>query len=170
MFCWRFWLSFWLSLVVSSGDQLRICSGVGCLRSVPDSVRFCDDCKPITDDSIKVHSLSDGERFSFLYKGARWQKVRREALRNFPTCAVCSVALSVIVDHIVPSGVAIGQAQANGHWPFDQYAGFYFVTNLQGLCRDCHYTKTLADKTHTGPWPDVCERQLNQRVKLWSFN
>jgi hypothetical protein len=43
------------------------------------------------------------------------------------------------------------------------------VSNLQGLCRSCHYDKTLEDKTYTGDWPDVVAIERLAPKKVWSF-
>lgn len=140
---------------------MRLCSG--CRTKVEDSVRFCVDCtaerSASVDDGIRHNTVSDRDRYQFLYSGKRWQRVQAIALRRCPFCARCGQAVSVLVDHIVPAGVAIAQAQESGLWRFDKYAGFYLLSNLQGLCRSCHWTKTLEDKTHSGPWPSVVEAE-----------
>jgi 5-methylcytosine-specific restriction enzyme A len=150
---------------------MRICSGAGCLRAVNDEVRFCDECKPIVEvqDDTRAHTLSDRERFRALYSGPRWQKLRVRVIQRCPLCARCELSISEIADHIVPSGVAIAQAQESGKYA-DLYAGFFFMSNLQGLCRSCHYDKTMEDKTHSGPWPDVVEKErLTPPKRMWSF-
>ena len=154
---------------------MRVCSGGGCLRAVADDVRFCDECMAerkqlITpDDGIHEHSLADAIRYAFLYSGPRWQKTRAIAIRRCPMCARCDRTISAIVDHVVPSGVAIQQARDSGLYMLDRYAGFYFLTNLQGLCRECHWLKTLEDKTHTGPWPDVVDKEQHAPRKKYVF-
>jgi hypothetical protein len=90
-------------------------------------------------------------------------------LKAYPFCCRCSVALSELVDHVVPAGVAIKQAKDSGLWPLDPYAGFYFESNLQGLCRACHWIKTLADKMHVGPWPDTVSKEKAKAPKRWRF-
>jgi 5-methylcytosine-specific restriction endonuclease McrA len=150
---------------------VRICSGAGCLRAVPDDVRFCDECKPqpiLSTDDIRVHTLTDREKYAFLYSSPRWTKLRALVIRSQPMCARCRCALSVIVDHVVPAGIAVVQAQDSGRFMY-KLAGFFLRSNLQGLCRACHYTKTLEDKTHTGPWDDVVEREQRQAKRVWSF-
>jgi 5-methylcytosine-specific restriction endonuclease McrA len=84
-------------------------------------------------------------------------------------CARCNLQLSEIVDHIVPALVAIQQARDSGKFPFDKYAGYFLLSNLQGLCRECHYRKTLEDKTHVGPWPDVVAIETAAPKKRWTF-
>ena len=139
---------------------MRLCSGAGCGRVVPDSVRFCEECRHErgrgTDDGIRSHSLADRERYQFLYAGNRFQDgIRPKILQRDPMCKRCGCSPSVIVDHIVPAGEAIRQAQESGRYPFSKYAGFFLMSNLQGVCRSCHALKTAEDKAHVGPWPDV---------------
>ncbi len=152
---------------------MRICSGAGCLRAVPDDVRFCDECKaeqaiPQPVDDIRVHTLTDREKYCFLYSCARWTKLRTLVIRSQPMCSRCQKALSTIVDHIVPAGVAVAQAQESGLFHY-RFAGFFLRYNLHGLCRSCHYVKTIEDKTHTGPWADVIAREQHQPKRVWSF-
>jgi 5-methylcytosine-specific restriction endonuclease McrA len=155
--------------------MMRLCSG--CQTKIPDGrgPAKCTACraersasKP--DDGIKVHTLTDRERYAFLYKSERWKRgVQPKALKRCPLCARCHVAVSEIVDHIVPVGIAIAQAQESGRWPISKYEGFYLWTNLQGLCRACHAAKTDEDKLHTGPWPSVLEAYDKAPKKVWSF-
>ena len=51
---------------------MRICSGSGCLRTIEDSERFCDECKPVTaiPDGGREHSVTDRDRYAFLYSSA----------------------------------------------------------------------------------------------------
>lgn len=135
------------------------------------SVTVCDECKPSAQptDDTRVHTLTDRERYAFLYSGARWQRLRDVAIRRCPVCARCDRNLSEIVDHIVPAGVAIAQARNSGLYSADGYAGFYIESNLQGLCRSCHFWKTAEDKTHAGPWPDVLEIQRLAPKRRFTF-
>ena len=80
-----------------------------------------------------------------------------------------AVTLAELIDHIVPAGEAIRQAQESGLYPLSPYAGFYFISNLQGLCRSCHFVKTNEDKAHVGPWPDVVAKERAQPKKVWTF-
>ena len=83
-------------------------------------------------------------------------------------CARCRKRLTTIVDHIVPAGVAIAQAEEAGIVGV-KYAGFYMRSNLQGLCRECHYIKTNEDKAHVGEWLNVCIRDSATAKRKWSF-
>lgn len=143
---------------------MRLCSGAGCGRAVPDDVRFCDACKAERDTDahkttgdIRVHTLTDRIKYAFLYSSARWTKLRNIVIRSQPLCSRCRIRLSSIVDHTVPAGVAIAECQASGRF-VDRWAGFFLKSNLQGLCRECHYQKTEEDKAHGSTWPSVLER------------
>jgi 5-methylcytosine-specific restriction endonuclease McrA len=149
---------------------MRICSGAGCLRTVQDDVRFCDECsdgKP--GEGIRSHSNADRDRHGPQYGSRRWKAIQAQVLRRDPVCKRCNTALSTIGDHIVPASQAVDQAKASGRWPYDPFAGFYLLSNLQGLCRPCHGDKTTEDKTHVGPWPDVVAAYDAMPRKVWSF-
>ena len=151
---------------------MRICSGPGCLRAVRDAVRFCDECQPVivtTPCDERYHTTGYDAVLDALRKGTRWQRIRDIAIKRCPLCARCELSISEIVDHIVPAAIAIQQAQGSGRYPFDKYAGYYLLSNLQGLCRACHYAKTVEDKTHTGPWPSVVENERRTHKRVWTF-
>lgn len=154
---------------------MRLCSGAGCGRAVADDARYCAEClaergKPIVSDGIKVHGVSDRVLYAFLYASERWKRnVQPKALKACPMCARCGIKVSELVDHIVPAGEAIRQAQASGLYPLNKWAGFYFTTNLQGLCYPCHGIKTIEDKIHVGPWPDVVAIEQAKPRKVYSF-
>lgn len=153
---------------------MRICSGAGCGRKVADDVRFCDECRAergeaVKTDDIKQHTTGYTEELDALRKGTRWQRIRLTVLSRHPFCARCQVAVSEIADHIVPAEIAVQQARDSGRYPLDKWAGYYLLSNLQGLCRPCHYAKTLEDKTHVGPWPDVVAIEAAAPKKKWSF-
>lgn len=150
---------------------MRLCSG--CQTKVENDVRFCVACaaerKPVASTE-KEHTFSDRVRYAFLYASERWKRnVQPKAVKKYPMCARCDVAVTELIDHIVPAGEAIRQAQESGLYPLSPYAGFYFISNLQGLCRSCHFVKTNEDKAHVGPWPDVVAKERAQPKKVWSF-
>lgn len=152
---------------------MRVCSGAGCLRVVPDDVRFCDECKPVTaeDEAIREHKPMNADRpkYAHLYDGPRWQKLRKLVLAKHPVCTRCNERLSTLADHIVPAGVAIEEVKASKRFPLDPWAGFYLMSNLTGLCRSCHGLKTNEDKAHVGPWPSVLEAHDAAPKKKWTF-
>jgi 5-methylcytosine-specific restriction endonuclease McrA len=154
---------------------MRLCGGAGCQTAIPEDARYCPACTAErapkqSDDGIRSNSVSDRERYAFLYKSERWKRqVQPKALKVCPMCSRCGIKVSELVDHIVPAGVAIAQAQASGLYPLSKYAGFYFTTNLTGLCRGCHWHKTNEDKRHIGDWPDVVGPERAKPKKVWSF-
>jgi 5-methylcytosine-specific restriction endonuclease McrA len=152
--------------------QMRLCSGAGCGRAIKDDAKFCDECKAergISPDVSRQHTTGYDATLDGLRKGTRWQRLRAKIAKKFPFCARCLVSVTEIIDHIVPAAVAIMQAQASGRYPCDKYAGYYIPSNLQGLCRSCHGVKTIEDKIHVGPWPDVVAKEQAQPKKVWSF-
>jgi 5-methylcytosine-specific restriction endonuclease McrA len=150
---------------------MRVCSGAGCLRAVPDDVRYCDECVPVASnhDETRTHTSGYDAELDALRKGTRWQRLRRRVIQEQPLCARCALRLSEIVDHIVPALVALRQAQDSGRYPLDKSAGYYLRSNLQGLCRPCHGDKTNEDKAHIGPWEDVVTKELMAVRRKWSF-
>lgn len=151
---------------------MRLCSGAGCGRKIPEGTRFCDQCRTERKavDGIREHTASDRDTYAHLYSGPRWQKrIQPLALGRHPMCARCKLRLTELIDHIVPAGIAIEQARMSGKWPFDKWAGFFLMSNLQGLCRPCHHAKTLEDKLHSGEWPDVVAIEAAAPKKVWSF-
>lgn len=152
--------------------QVRVCSGPGCLRAVPDDVRYCDECKPVAvvqagGEQVREHTLTDRERYATLYSAKRWQTLRARVMREQPLCARCRRMLSEIADHVVPAGVAVAQARESGHYRMDRHAGFFLRTNVQGLCRPCHWVKTNEDKIHVGSWPDVIAIECAAPRRKW---
>lgn len=152
---------------------MRLCSGPGCGRAVPEDVRFCDECKaergsPVASDGIREHSTAYDADLDAQRKSTRWQRVRLSVLKKFFLCARCQRAVSEICDHIVPAAVAVMQAQESKRY-LDKWAGYYLKSNLQGLCRSCHGLKTLEDKAHVGPWPNVVETEDKAPKKVWTF-
>lgn len=124
---------------------------------------------PIATDDIREHNTSDRVRYAFLYDTSRWKLFTRpRALALHPFC-VCCPEVTEIIDHRVPAGVAIQQVQDSGRYPLDRWLGFYLLSNLQGLCRRCHGTKTLADKLHVGPWDSVLDVEDRQPKRRYVF-
>jgi len=148
---------------------MRICSGAGCLRAVEDNVRFCDECNPGSgNDGIRTHTYGYTLELDALRKSKRWQMLRALVLQAAPMCARCGLKRAVEVDHIVPAGVAVAQAKASGKYS-GLNAGYFIRGNLQGLCRSCHAQKTIEDKAHVGPWPDVVAIEDAKPKKTWTF-
>jgi 5-methylcytosine-specific restriction endonuclease McrA len=158
---------------------MRLCSGIGCGRAIPEDTRFCAECisergskTPLVDATRQHNATNTGAYDAELDKlrtNSRWQRVRDIAIKRHPLCQRCDLRLSEIVDHIIPAQVAIAQARASGRFPFDKYAGYFLMSNLQGLCRPCHGKKTVEDKAHICEWPDVMVQADAQPKKRWTF-
>ena len=74
----------------------------------------------------------------------RWAKVRLQALdRDSWACVRCGHKGKCEVDHRIPLDVAPDR--------------MYDLSNLQVLCRSCHFSKTRGEKTGRGPSPEVEE-------------
>jgi len=140
-----------------------------------DSRGVCDACKGgkqhsvVPREDIKSHSTAYDDVLDGLRKGTRWQRIRHSVMQRDPACKRCGLHVSEICDHKVPAAIAIQQAQDSGRYPLDKYAGYYLKSNLQGMCRPCHGMKTIEDKTHTGPWPDVIAAEAAAPRKVWTF-
>jgi len=144
-----------------------------CQTKVPDNVRFCVACTaaraPKPSDGSKEHSVTDRIRYAFLYSSARWTSIAQRVLRKQPFCKRCGLNISELVDHIVPVSVVIVQAQESGRWPLHKWAGFYLESNLQALCRACHFVKTAEDKAHVGAWADAIAIEEAAPKRVFSF-
>ena len=150
---------------------MKLC-GKGCGSKIPDDARCCDSCKAergIAPDAVKVHTTGYTAELDKLRKSPLWQRIRIVIVRRDPMCVRCGIAVTEIVDHVVPAAVAIMQARASGRYPYSPNAGYFFKSNLQGLCRSCHGVKTLEDKAHAGEWPDVVAIEAAAPKKKWSF-
>ena len=66
--------------------------------------------------------------------GSRWRKIRRIVLGNDPVCTGCKRAIATEVDHILRKS----EGGSDG------------LNNLQGLCSECHKTKTLRENSREG--------------------
>lgn len=147
---------------------MRICSGAGCLRSVANDIRFCDECAP---EHARVALAKQGnerarnDAFLLEYSRPRWTKgVRPIALRRCPFCAVCKRKPSAVADHVIPARVVVDECRRLALFPFDSMAGFYIVDNLQGLCHSCHNRKTQTEERERKDWTDALGRLLARFV------
>ncbi len=69
------------------------------------------------------------------YNKAVWRKLSRYILNSQPLCVICKVAPSEHADHII--------SIRNGGAPLDE-------SNVQGVCRRCHNSKSASEKGGAG--------------------
>lgn len=161
---------------------MRICSGAGCTRTVPDMVTFCHECKPgkANIDGIRSHvpagkaapsytgglKLSGNERaaddpFQAEYMGKPWREgTRRRALQRYPFCSECKRAPSAIVDHRIPARVVHAECVKRRLFPLERLRGFHLLDNLTGMCHGCHNEKTASEAGRN--WTDDLEKLLSR--------
>ena len=135
---------------------MRLCSGPGCGRAVPDDVRFCDECKPEHKPLSRVER-GETDPIMLEYGTKRWQTLRMMALRRHILCPCGTTA--VIADHNIPARTITQVCRALGLFPGQKYPGFYILENVVGLCRSCHKKKTNTEDA------DDWSRQLCEVLK-----
>lgn len=156
------------------GQNMRICSGPGCMAKVSDGVRFCDDCRPTgrRGDGIKSHvpaeaAVASRDKYAHLYQSSDWTKCAKLQLKRYPFCERCKKAMATICDHFIPAEVFIELCREPKRFLTPE-RGFFWAGNHQSLCRACHHAKTLEDKSHTGPWPDLFSNPRRE-PKKWAL-
>ena len=112
---------------------MRQCASVGCAARVEDSSRYL--CKAHRTQANKQYDKQRGSSASRGY-GARWRRLRKLVLNRDPMCKACSVKASTDADHIIPK----------------RDGGRDSMDNLQGLCHECHSSKTARED---GRWGTV---------------
>jgi 5-methylcytosine-specific restriction protein A len=104
------------------------------------TLRTCKVCRRASDSdycpahehhSPQAFERDKGKSAASRGYGHQWRKQREQVLRDQPVCAMCKRRLAEQVDHIKP--LAAG--------------GSHERENLQGLCVECHRTKTARDGT-----------------------
>jgi 5-methylcytosine-specific restriction endonuclease McrA len=136
------------------GAAMRICSGAGCGRAVPNEVRFCDECKAERPPEAKRLTSLERARTDPMqgeYIKPRWKTIRKLALQRHPFCkgwdGVPCNELSRVVDHNIPAILIVRVCRALKLFPYEQWPGFYILANLVGMCHGCHNKKTKTEDT-----------------------
>jgi 5-methylcytosine-specific restriction endonuclease McrA len=157
---------------------MKLCGG--CQTTLPNDWKgLCTACKADrykpSSDNIKSHTAVSfngtyDAKLDALRKDRRWrEQVQPRIVKRDPMCKRCGVAVTAIIDHVVPAAEAIRQVRESGRFPCSPNAGYYLESNLQGLCAKCHSAKTQEDRDHAGAWPSVLEEYDRQPKKIWSF-
>jgi 5-methylcytosine-specific restriction endonuclease McrA len=140
---------------------MRICSGAGCLRVIPEDRRYCDECvsEGARNKPSGAQRLAGGDEIMRQYKSPRWLKgTRPRALQRYPLCVDCRARPSQVVDHNIPARIIVAACQREGLFPFDSWAGFYITANLVGRCHSCHNKKTRVEDAQD--WSEELDRVL----------
>jgi len=125
---------------------MRVCSGQGCLRAVPDDVRLCAGCAggqatPF-DDGITEHQHDDAELDALPQIATVATTTGHSCVDSLNRmCARCNAAISEIVDHIV-RGALPYRKRGSVVNTWTARPGYFLRSNCQGLCRPCHWLKT----------------------------
>lgn len=127
----------------------KTCATHSCRTLVTDGGRFCFDCRKTHSAAVEeIRNRKEPWRawyHRWPWTGKAGLKVKVLALQ--PVCMKCHRNPSTVVDHIVPH---------KGLWVL-----FVDLTNLQGLCKECHDQKTAEEVnaakevTKLGPYVGV---------------
>jgi len=82
---------------------MRLCSGPGCGRAIPDGQRFCDECQKEQPAKPSRWERSKTDPIMKLFSNPRWQRFRRLVLQQYPMCNGCHSAPSAVADHRIPA-------------------------------------------------------------------
>lgn len=112
------------------------CDAPDCRTPVPAGVRYCGKHdKPTVQDKEEAaaheRSRSRNEWWRKWYHTAHWRALRGLVLGRDPVCVRCNRFAATVADHIKPH---------KGNWGM-----FCDMDNLQGLCKQCHDTKTATE-------------------------
>jgi len=157
---------------------MRICSGPGCGRAIPEEARYCSDCQPGTagdGDGIRVHRpegatsrpglrLSGAQRAASdpilaQYSTPRWGKLKQIVLQRYPFCVECKRNPSRVADHEIPARLIV-TAFRSEQLSLDPWGGFYVMENLRGRCHSCHNSKSKIEDTQD--WSAELESLLSK--------
>jgi 5-methylcytosine-specific restriction protein A len=118
----------------------RICRASACLTLVDPPRSYCSKHQGYEDAKLKRESERATQRwadhharvdYSWIWRDARWRKIRAAQLRDQPTCQKCG-APGTTVDHVIPHRGEEALAFDRG--------------NVQTLCGSCHARKTREDR------------------------
>lgn len=98
--------------------------------------------RPYAHDHVARRLRIDSERANDpirkLYRSPAWRKLRQVVIQRDWVCKHCGAERVVIADHIVRARKYIDQHGG------DQDA-FFDLSNIEGLCKPCHDTKTARE-------------------------
>ncbi len=104
----------------------RVCNASGCGELIRGRTRYCEAHAHLAHPPTPRRPRLSPSKRGY---GAAWRRLRKRILARDPVCRGCFVAGSTDVDHVVP------RSQGGSDHP----------SNLQGLCRSCHSSKTARE-------------------------
>lgn len=114
----------------------KACRNGVCPATTTDASGYCAACRPAHHAGDVARRGSAAQRGY----GHAWQLRRARVLKREPVCKACMRAFSKEVDHIVPKS----------------QGGTDDETNLQGLCKPCHSSKTAREDGGFGRAAAAC--------------
>lgn len=117
---------------------LRVCSVSGC----PEVANGSGMCPP-----HRAKQRREADRRVGRVRGSQWTKIRRQVLQSWPWCACtgCKYCEQFAV-HRVPA------EEVDHKIPLREGGHPTALSNLQGLCHECHLVKTKEE--HSRVWED----------------
>lgn len=110
----------------------KFCNHPGCNALIDRGATYCPKHE-------SLHGFHKNP-YEYLYNIPLWKKMRKEFLKDNPTCAVCG-GKATVVDHIVAHR---GNVEL-----------FWNQSNWQPLCKECHDAKTnreIASRNRRDPY------------------
>ena len=98
---------------------------------------YCDRHQDTRKEYKRLYDrYRSGDEIRALYRTKRWKSVRLFVLRRDILCRSCGHQAAIVVDHIVLARTIVGQFGVDA---------FYDPDRLQGLCKQCHDSKTALE-------------------------
>jgi 5-methylcytosine-specific restriction endonuclease McrA len=115
-----------------------------CQKRAVNGTRYCDDHQTNNRQAELKQALDDrrkDDEVRKLYRTHHWSAVRRTVLRRDILCRMCGHRTATEADHIIRARLLIQQFGIQE---------FFNPNRLQGLCHDCHASKTAKEVGFAG--------------------
>lgn len=143
------------------GGVGRICNAPGCTEVVYGKNRFCGEHRQGSAREYYERMWNNPRRSKkrALYSGERWRRLRLAKMRHNPACEMCTTRMAQEVHHVKP---------------VEEFPELiYDVSNLQSLCRACHFRATVKEmeevrgvKNKTMWLPDLKDKAFRMPVTV----
>lgn len=112
--------------------SLRPCGKYPCPRLNEPGSRYCGE--HLETDKERDRQYKQADPFCKSRNCAAWRSARAATLARDPICRICGRAASTDADHVIPARIWCARG-----------GEFYDLSNLQGLCHECHSQKTARE-------------------------